>query len=76
MRAHAAGEIGKRRHSKSGRDLPVGRPRRIFDRTRALELRRAGKSIREIACALRVGRGTVERLLLEARAAAAKRNRR
>ena len=78
MRAHAAGEIGKRRHSKSGRDLPVGRPRRIFDRPRAIALRRAGKSIREVPGALGIGRGTVERLLGEAAAmsaAAGKRKR-
>ncbi len=41
----------------------MGRPRAVFDRTRAVELRKQGKSIREIATALSVGRGTVERLI-------------
>lgn len=64
-RAYAAGQIGKRRHSKSGKDLPMGRPRRVFDRTRALEMRRCGSSIRQVARKLNVGRGTVERLFRE-----------
>jgi transposase len=39
-------------------------PRKIFDQQRALELSEAGKSIREIAAALQVGYGTVQRFLL------------
>jgi DNA invertase Pin-like site-specific DNA recombinase len=64
-RAHAAGEIGRRRHSKSGKDLAVGRPRRIYDRSRALELRQNGASVREVARAMGIGLGTAARLLAE-----------
>jgi DNA invertase Pin-like site-specific DNA recombinase len=42
-----------------------GRPRAIFDRQRALELHRAGKSNREIAALLGVGKDTV-RLMVNA----------
>lgn len=62
-RDFAAGKVGKERHSKSGRDLPSGRPKKIFPRDKALALRKKGKSIREIAQVLGVGRGTIERLL-------------
>jgi transposase len=51
------------RHSHSGKDLAMGRPERIFDRAKALKLRKAGKSIREISRALKVGKGTIEKLL-------------
>jgi DNA invertase Pin-like site-specific DNA recombinase len=63
------GKIGGRtgRHSRSGKDLPPCRPRRIFDRDRAVQMGREGCSIREIARALKVGRGTIERLLAERR---------
>src|SRR5215813_5877043 len=37
----------------------LGRPRRIFDRSKALTLRHQGKSLREIATALGVGKDTV-----------------
>jgi len=60
---YAAGKVGKLRHSHSGKDLAMGRPERIFDRAKALKLRKAGKSIREISRALNVGKGTIERLL-------------
>jgi transposase len=45
--------------------LPVGRPKRIFNRDRVVELRRQGASIRQIAKHLGVGVGTVTRTLLE-----------
>lgn len=61
--AYASGKVGKKRCSRSGRNLPVGRQRRIFDRDKALELREAGKSIREIAKLVGVGAGTIARLL-------------
>ncbi|MGA2118979.1 MAG: recombinase family protein [Bryobacteraceae bacterium] len=44
-RAYVAGEIGKRRHSHSGKDLPAGGQRREFDRLKALEMRKHGASI-------------------------------
>jgi putative DNA-invertase from lambdoid prophage Rac len=61
--AHAAGRIGKTRHSKSGKDLPVGRPRRVLDRVKVRELSKAGFSVREIAGKLGAGIGTIHRLL-------------
>jgi DNA invertase Pin-like site-specific DNA recombinase len=41
----------------------LGRKRVVFDRSRAEEMRQAGASVREIAVALQVGRGTVQRFL-------------
>src|SRR6266853_4757337 len=41
---YAGGKVGKEVHSKSGKDLPVGRPKRIFPRQRVLELRAEGLS--------------------------------
>jgi DNA invertase Pin-like site-specific DNA recombinase len=63
--AHAAGTIGTTRHSKSGKDLAVGRPRNVFPRERALELRNAGMSWRKIAAQLGVPQSTI-RLALKA----------
>jgi DNA invertase Pin-like site-specific DNA recombinase len=51
------------RHSKSGRDLPVGRPKRIFDRKRLMALAAQGLSRRAIARAMRISLGTVQRSL-------------
>ncbi len=47
------------RGTKSG--AAIGRPRVVFDRSRVLDLRNAGRSLREIAAALEVGVGTVRR---------------
>lgn len=58
-RAYDAGIIGKHRHSKSGKDLPTGRPRRVFRRDEALQMRAQGMSFRAIAKALQVPLGTV-----------------
>jgi putative DNA-invertase from lambdoid prophage Rac len=41
----------------------VGRRRVLFDRSKALSMHAAGASLREIASALGVGRGTVERVV-------------
>jgi len=60
-----AGRVGKTVYSRSGKNLSVGRPKRIFSRERAIELRRTGASIRAIAKQLGVGVGTVTRTLLE-----------
>jgi DNA invertase Pin-like site-specific DNA recombinase len=60
---------GKRERIKASmrlakrRDFTSGRPQRVFDRGMARTLRAQGKSIREIAVELGVGRGTVERVL-------------
>jgi len=36
---YAAGKVGKEVHSRSGKDLPVGRPKSFFDRQQVLQLR-------------------------------------
>jgi putative DNA-invertase from lambdoid prophage Rac len=61
--AYAAGRVGKARCSRSGKNLPVGRPRAIFDRGKIIVLRKQGKSIREIARILGIGKGTAEAAL-------------
>jgi putative DNA-invertase from lambdoid prophage Rac len=58
-----AGKVGKEVHSRSGKDLPVGRPKRIFARQEVLELRKRGLSYRQIARRLGIGEGTVRRFL-------------
>jgi putative DNA-invertase from lambdoid prophage Rac len=58
-RAFGAGEVGTTRHSRSGKDLPPGRPARIFRRDRAAALRKQGKSFRAIAAELGVPVSTV-----------------
>ena len=58
-----AGKVGKTTHSRSGKDLAPYRPKKVFDRDRVLELRREGKSLREIAATLGIGFGTVSRVL-------------
>jgi DNA invertase Pin-like site-specific DNA recombinase len=60
---YAAGKVGKEVHSKSGKDLPVGRPKRIFARQEVLELRKRGLSYRQIARQMDIGEGTVRRVL-------------
>jgi len=60
-----AGRVGKTAFSKSRKNLPIGRPKRIFNREQVIELRQRGISIRAIAKELGVGMGTVTRTLLE-----------
>ena len=60
---YAAGKVGKEVHSRSGKDLPVGRPKRVFARQRVFEFRATGLSYRQIACQMGIGDGTVRRLL-------------
>jgi putative DNA-invertase from lambdoid prophage Rac len=43
----------------------LGRRRVVFDRSRAEEMYQAGATVREIALALQVGRGTVQRFLAQ-----------
>lgn len=57
------GRIGKERCSKSGKNLSIGRPRVIFDRDIARQLRHNGMSVEAIAKKLGAGRGTIQRLL-------------
>jgi DNA-binding NarL/FixJ family response regulator len=49
--------------SRSGKNLPVGRPKRVFDRQKVVELRIQGLSPRQIASKLGVGEGTVHPIL-------------
>jgi len=60
---YEAGKVGKTVHSRSGKDLPPHRPRRIFDREEVLALRRQGHPLRAIARRLGLGLGTVSRTL-------------
>jgi len=59
----AAGRIGNGVNTRSKKNLRSGRPWRIFDREKALEMRAAGVSIEKIARDLNVGHGTIQRLL-------------
>ncbi len=60
---YAAGKVGKAVYSRSGKNLPPHRPRRIFDRDQVAKLRRQGLSMRQIAKRLGLGLGTVTRTL-------------
>ncbi len=62
-RVMAGIEHARQRGTKSG--MAFGRPRVVFRRDRAVELRRAGKSWREIATELGVGITTVRRAVDE-----------
>jgi transposase len=57
--------VGKTVYSRSGRNLPPNRPRRIFDREQVVRLRQQGLSMRQIAKKMGVGLGTVTRTLRE-----------
>ena len=60
---YAAGRVGKEVHSRSGKDLAPGRPRRVFDRLRIGDLRQRGLSPRQIARQMGLGEGTVRRVI-------------
>jgi DNA invertase Pin-like site-specific DNA recombinase len=60
---YAAGKVGKTVYSRSGKNLPPHRPRKIFNRDSVAILRSEGLSIRAIAIRLGVGVGTVSRTL-------------
>jgi putative DNA-invertase from lambdoid prophage Rac len=57
------GRVGKTVRSRSGKNLPPHRPKRIFDRDRVAQLRAQGLSIRQIAAKLGIGTGTAARTL-------------
>jgi putative DNA-invertase from lambdoid prophage Rac len=57
----AAGRVGKSRHSKSGKDLAVGRPKKVFRRDQAVKLRAGGMSWRAIAKEMGVPFATIRR---------------
>ncbi len=64
-RDYEAGKVGKTVHSRSGKNLPPHRPKKIFDREEVVRLRRQGFSLRQIAESLNLGLGTVTRALQE-----------
>jgi DNA invertase Pin-like site-specific DNA recombinase len=57
------GKVGKVVHSRSCRNLPPHRPRKLFDRDEVVLLRHQGRSYRQIANALGLGVGNVGRAL-------------
>jgi DNA invertase Pin-like site-specific DNA recombinase len=57
------GRVGKTVHSRSRRDMPPNRPRKVFDREEVIVLRDQGLSYREIAERMNLGVGTVVRTL-------------
>ncbi len=63
--AYEAGKVGAERQSRSGKNLPQGRPRCVFDRQRAMELRDKGMSMRAIAAKLQVSVGTIHSVVSE-----------
>jgi DNA invertase Pin-like site-specific DNA recombinase len=62
---YAAGKVGKTVYSRSGKNLPPHRPKKVFNRDQVAELRRRGHSYRQIAKRLGVGVGTIVRTLQE-----------
>ena len=62
---YESGSVGKTVHSRSGRNLPPHRPKKVFDREEVFRLRKQGLSYRQIAKKLGLGLGTVVRTLRE-----------
>lgn len=58
-RAWEAGQVGKQRNSRSGKNLAPHRPRRIFRRDEAVRLRGEGMSLRAIAKKLEIPLSTL-----------------
>jgi len=58
-----AGRVGKTVNSHSGKNLPPGRPRRVFDRDKIGALYAELQSIRAVAKKLGISKGLVERTL-------------
>lgn len=59
VRQHQSDFAAGRVESHSGKNLPIGRPRKVFDRARGLEMRKAGISYGRIAEQLGVPVATV-----------------
>ena len=62
---YLSGKVGKTVHSRSGKDLPAHRPKKIFDREKVVRLHQDGLSLRQIAKSMGIGLGTVSRTLQE-----------
>ena len=54
-----AGRVRKTVYSRSGKNMSIARPKRIFNRERVIELRQRGAGIRAIAKRVGVGMGTI-----------------
>lgn len=61
-RAYSAGEVGRKRQSRSGKNLASGRPPVVFRRDEAIRLRNTGLSWRAISAKLDVSFSTVRRV--------------
>lgn len=62
-RAYKRGDVGSKRNSRSGKNLAIGRPSKIFPRDRAAKMRADGLSWRAIEKALRVPQSTIRAAL-------------
>ncbi len=60
-----AGSVGKTVHSRSGKDMPPHRPKKIFDRERVVRLYEQYCSVRRVAKEMDLSIGTVHRTLKE-----------
>jgi DNA invertase Pin-like site-specific DNA recombinase len=60
---YSAGVIGQKKQSKSGKNLPIGRPKLIFDRDTVRHLRSVGKSLGEISAETGLAKTTIRRAL-------------
>jgi DNA invertase Pin-like site-specific DNA recombinase len=60
-RVSAGMRAAKTHGTKTGK--PIGRPRRVFDREEVVRLRGTGLSIEKIAGQMRIGVGTVVRVM-------------
>jgi len=63
VRAYDEGRVGRNqeRQSKTGKNRPHGRPRRVFDREDVKLMMRQGVTVRDIAKRLHIGLGTAFR---------------
>jgi DNA invertase Pin-like site-specific DNA recombinase len=60
---YAAVLIGKAKQSKSGKNLPIGRPKLIFDREAVRKMRAAGKSLSQISADTGLAKTTIRRVI-------------
>jgi putative DNA-invertase from lambdoid prophage Rac len=63
-RVSAGMRNAKAKGTRTGK--PIGRPRRVFDRTEVLQLREVGLSLAKIAFRTGLGRGTIFRIVQDA----------
>jgi DNA invertase Pin-like site-specific DNA recombinase len=63
QRAMKTGQVGTTKHSKSGKDLAIGRPRAIANRSKIQAMHAAGYSLRAIGKKHGISYATVDRIL-------------